>query len=280
MNDPEVQSRRASQPMHFIYPSSILEPRLPDDLFREETRAMRDDGHGIHLTDIDAPATDPRAIVPPLPSGSCVAYRGWMLTADRYRALAGAIEEAGARCMTSPEAYLATHHLPNWYPLVASHTPETILLDGEADPVRQLRALGWERMFIKDFVKSLKTSIGSIIEAPEEIARMMAEMESYRGFIEGGICVRRVEHFLPGSERRYFVREGVAYGADPDAPIPEAVLLCADRIPSPFFSVDIAIRDDGIERIVEMGDGQVSDLVGWRLDRFVEIWHDAGEERP
>jgi hypothetical protein len=43
-------------------------------------------------------------------------------------------------------------------------------------------------------------------------------------------------------------------------------------IPSPFFSVDIAERQDGIFRIVEIGDGQVSDLVQWTSKRFAEIW--------
>jgi ATP-grasp domain, R2K clade family 3 len=43
-------------------------------------------------------------------------------------------------------------------------------------------------------------------------------------------------------------------------------------VPSPFFSVDIAQRTDGRFRVVEIGDGQVSDLVGWTEQRFAEIW--------
>ena len=41
---------------------------------------------------------------------------------------------------------------------------------------------------------------------------------------------------------------------------------------SRFFSVDVAKRDDGVLRVVEVGDGQVSDLVGWSVERFVEMW--------
>jgi hypothetical protein len=41
---------------------------------------------------------------------------------------------------------------------------------------------------------------------------------------------------------------------------------------SPFFSVDVALREDGVARIVEIGDGQVSDLVGWSPERFAEMW--------
>lgn len=36
--------------------------------------------------------------------------------------------------------------------------------------------------------------------------------------------------------------------------------------------VDVALREDGVERIVEIGDGQVSDLVGWSPERFAEMW--------
>ena len=53
---------------------------------------------------------------------------------------------------------------------------------------------------------------------------------------------------------------------------PEIVQECAKRISSPFFSVDAVDRSDGVQRIVEIGDGQVSDLVGWTADRFVELW--------
>ncbi len=43
---------------------------------------------------------------------------------------------------------------------------------------------------------------------------------------------------------------------------PEIVGTCAERVPSKFFSVDVARRQDGLLRVVEVGDGQVSDLVG------------------
>ncbi|MGD1920436.1 MAG: ATP-grasp domain-containing protein [Pleurocapsa sp.] len=39
-----------------------------------------------------------------------------------------------------------------------------------------------------------------------------------------------------------------------------------------FFSVDVIERQDGVKRIVEIGDGQVSDLVGWTMERFIQIW--------
>ena len=59
----------------------------------------------------------------------------------------------------------------------------------------------------------------------------------------------------------------------PDAePVPDLVQQVASRIPSPFFSVDVARRDDGVLRVVEVGDGQVSDLVGWSAAAFAGMW--------
>ena len=67
----------------------------------------------------------------------------------------------------------------------------------------ELRSLGWNAFFIKDYVKSLKTSRGSIIRDPSEIGAVVAEMRHFRGDIEGGFCVRRVEPFIADSERRW-----------------------------------------------------------------------------
>ena len=67
---------------------------------------------------------------------------------------------------------------------------------------------------------------------------------------------------------------------EPDAAIPEPVAFCAEAIASPFFSVDIARRADGVERIVEIGDGQVSDIVGWSVDSSEERKFFAQEVPP
>ena len=259
----------------FLYPQSVLEPRTPDEMFSEEAQAMKAVGRSIHLIDTEALDSGPSRIRPPFEPGARVAYRGWMLTHGEYVNLAASVERAGGFCSASPKKYVTTHHLPNWYAVAKDYTPETVFLDTDADLTSELRRLGWEKFFVKDHVKSLKTSVGSIIEDPAQIETVVSEMEKYRGFIEGGLCIRRVEEFIAGSERRYFVLNQTPYAAEPGEAIPEPVAFCAGAIASPFFSVDVARRADGVERIVEIGDGQVSDLVGWSVERFVDIWSDA-----
>jgi len=41
--------------------------------------------------------------------------------------------------------------------------------------------------------------------------------------------------------------------------VPKIVQTIAPRIDSPFFSVDVVLSTDGTPRLIELGDGQVSD---------------------
>jgi hypothetical protein len=79
---------------------------------------------------------------------------------------------------------------------------------------------------------------GAIVDRPAEIATVITEMTKFRGSIEGGICVRRVEDFIPSSELRYFVIDRRPFGADLSMPIPPIVEDCIGKIDSKFFSID------------------------------------------
>jgi len=254
--------------LHFLFPNGST-PNAPDEMFADQFAAVTAAGFTASLCSHRALAEGmPLRGVPP---GSRVVYRGWMVTAEEYDTLVRAIERCEADPLTRTEEYLAAHHLPNWYPVLADLTPETRVFPADIDLAAELPALGWGSFFIKDFVKSLKTGRGSVVRNPVEAPAVVAELRDYRGRIEGGICVRRVEEFVPGSEQRFFVLRGVGYAAE-GGTVPQAVQHCADRIGSPFFSVDVARRSDGAVRVVEIGDGQVSDLVGWSVSRFVSLW--------
>lgn len=257
--------------MHYLYPSDPIRPKRVDEIFFEEAAAFRTAGFGVSVASLEDLRAGVFAAFPPLPA-STVIYRGWMLSEAEYETLATGILSMGAKPLTDTRTYLSAHHLPNWYSAIADLTPETRVFSVAADLIEELRALNWPQYFIKDYVKSLKTSVGSIISSPEQAATVAAEMRHYRGTIEGGFCVRRVEDFLPETERRYFVLNGKARSADGE--IPPIVLECARRMASPFFSVDIAERADGVLRVVEVGDGQVSDLAGWTPEQFVAIFGD------
>jgi hypothetical protein len=253
---------------HFLFPTGSS-PLAPDEIFADQFTALTAAGHTASLCP-DSVLAGTRTLRS-IPAGQTVVYRGWMATDREYGELYRAIEQASGVPLTNPMQYLAAHHLPNWYPLIADLTPETRVYSLDADLESELHQLGWPSFFIKDYVKSLKTGLGSIVTDPAAVVAVIEELRESRGRIEGGICVRRVEEFVLGSEMRYFVLNGTVFAPD-DSSVPNIVHACAERVRSPFFSVDVARRIDGVWRVVEVGDGQVSDLVGWTAERFVELW--------
>ncbi|MEO8366764.1 MAG: ATP-grasp domain-containing protein [Pseudoxanthomonas sp.] len=255
--------------MHYLYPSDPFDKKSPDEDYREEYEAAIAGGLTCCLfspEDFEAGEFQPR---PALDAGATVLYRGWMLTLDKYSKLCDAIRAKGATPFTSPEAYAHCHYLPNWYALCRDITPQTLFLSRDADFVEALSGLEWPGYFVKDYVKSLTTSRGSLANTPVEIADIVDQIENYRGQIEGGVCVRQFENFVLDTEERFFVLLGQAYGST--QVVPDIVHRIARVIKSPFFSADIVTSTDGALRLVELGDGQVSDRKQWPADRFVQM---------
>ena len=258
----------------FLYPSDALNKDVIDEQYQKEANCMHKNGLltaiislenmevGIKLKNVATEVTQECKVI----------YRGWMLPAREYSNLVKVLQKQKMTPLISINNYLSTHYLPNWYPFISDLTPETAVFEVTEDLPSQLVSLGWSKYFVKDYVKSLKTSVGSFVRSPEEILKVISEMKKFRGDIEGGICVRRVERYELNSEKRYFVINGHPFFFDKNANIPEIVYQCVNRINSPFFSIDVAKTIDGQLRIVEIGDGQVSDLVGWSVKRFVDIW--------
>ncbi|WP_241165646.1 ATP-grasp domain-containing protein [Serratia marcescens] len=96
----------------------------------------------------------------------------------------------------------------------------------------------------------------------------------YRGELEGGVSLRRFENLFDDSERRYFSLNGQVFSADGE--IPDIVHQIASRIKTPFYSIDIAKNANGELRLIEIGDGQVSDTKEWSVADLVTAFCIAG----
>jgi hypothetical protein len=259
--------------MHLLFPSDPINRSVVDETYREEREASR--AHGItsslfSFEDFEAGEFKPR---PALTANEEVLYRGWMLTPDGYSRLDSAVTARGGALKTSPAQYRRCHYLPEWYALCADVTPETIVVPRDTDFVTVLAGKNWPAYFVKDYVKSLTTQRGSVAATPQDVAEIVSLIEQYRGTIEGGICIRKFEILLPESEERYFVLNGQAHAREGDAP--PLVHELARRIDSPFFSVDVIASHTGELRLVELGDGQVSDRKKWPVERFVSLLRDS-----
>jgi hypothetical protein len=251
--------------MKLLYPNAMLSPKEADDIFEAEHLAAKEAGLKTSLFSLEGLQMGKG--IPAFEDGESVLYRGWMMTLAEYKRLSEQVAKAGGKMVVSPEAYEACHYLPGWLPLIADMTAETIVFKEGDDIASGLRALGWTGCFLKDYVKSLSRS--SLITDLDRIPDVIAKMKKFRGHIEGGLCARKIEQYDQASERRYFVYRGVAHSAD--GYVPPLVLEVVARIKSPFYSVDTIVRSDGVMRVVEIGDGQVSDLKEWTPQAFVGL---------
>ncbi len=261
-----------------LVPADVLHPRRPDEHFAAEAAAARDAGCTVCLVDHDAltrPDGAQRGVARVSASDDAV-YRGWMLGSDRYAAFAAALAARGVTLRTSAGQYRQAHELPGWYPPLAAYTPESVwTLDAGRAGFEQARAvLGAGPAVLRDHVKSMKHYWHEAAFVPEladadaawAVADRLRQLRDDE-FV-GGYVLRRFEHFVGAEVRTWWV-DGVCrlVGAHPDTPDelppqgpdlgPLATVVAALKLP--FVTVDLAQRADGVWRVVELGDGQVSD---------------------
>lgn len=257
-----------------LIPADVLRPRRPDEHFADEAAAAREAGITVAL--FDHGFTDAGAAVARVPADADVVYRGWMLTAERYAELAAALAARGAHLRTSPAHYRQGHELPGWYAAVQPVTPHTTWTtgDGRADFERACRALGEGPAVLRDWTKSMKhhwheAAYIPDVRDPEAAWKVAARFRELRGDdFTGGFVLRAFEH-LHGSEVRTWWVAGscrlvTAHPDTPDDPPPPGVNLdliepAMRALALPFATADLTRDDTGRWRLVEIGDGQVSD---------------------
>lgn len=255
--------------MHLLFPSDPFDKAIADEAYREEFEAAQALGLGCSLFSFEAFEAGEFKARPSLAVDEGVLYRGWMLAPDAYSRLHDKVSAVGGALITSPAQYKHCHYLPEWYPLCEAFTPETVFAARDADFAAALADKDWPAYFVKDHVKSLTTQRGSVAASPQEVAEVVALIEQYRGVLEGGACIRKFERLVAATEERYFVLHGRAYAREGDAPALAHEL--ARRIDSPFFSADLVLSEDGALRLIELGDGQVSDRKNWSAEQFVSM---------
>ncbi|MFF5703046.1 ATP-grasp domain-containing protein [Streptomyces sp. NPDC012794] len=271
-----------------LYCHDPLHERRADTHFAAEARQLRTAGGTVALVDHDALlAGDAERAVARVPAGAgAVWYRGWMVPAERYADLDAALRGRGALLAVSPAAYRRAHELPGWYETFAALTPVSRWLPaapGETLDGDRLAALSASLPagagIVKDYVKSRKHEWHEACHLPDladrpAVHRVVSRFVQFQGeFLAGGIVLRAFERFT-GPEVRVWWRDGeprlvTPHPDHPDhpehaaalpgtalAPVRQAVRALGCR----FVTTDLALREDGVWRVVEVGDGQVSDL--------------------
>lgn len=274
--------------MLLLVPADPLNPRRADEHFRDEAVAARAAGHDVGLLDHDAlerGRTDDALLR--LTASDDAVYRGWMVRAGQYAALEGALRERGVTLRTTAAQYRTAHELPGWYDALAEVTPESVWSDGaDLDAFEDAcRRLGSGPAVLRDFTKSLKHRWDEASFVPD-VADLASARTVAARFLElrgedltGGLVLRRFERFVSAEARTWWIdgecRLVTAHPDTPDEDVPapdlSGVAPLVAALALPFVTVDMVLRDDGVWRGVELGDGQVSDRpVSTPADAFVD----------
>ncbi|MGY0236033.1 ATP-grasp domain-containing protein [Longispora urticae] len=279
-------------PAALLYCADPLHPRRVDPHFAAEADTVRALGGTVALIDHDALlAGDPGAATRRVPRDLGPAwYRGWMVPTRHYPAWETALAARGTVLLTGADRYRSAHELPGWFDAFAAVTPASAwrpLAPGAAVTVEDVAALAARLPagpgLVKDYVKSRKHEWATACHIPD-LADTAAAHRVVARFVElqeadlaGGIVLRAFEDLRgpkdhgPGgraAEARVWWLDGgpVLCGPHPDTPdqavSPDlgAIAPLVAGFGARFVTTDLAQRADGGWRLIEVGDGQVSDL--------------------
>jgi len=238
--------------MRIIYPSLPYEPRTVDPLWQPEYEWACANGMNGELYDLETNKLFPRHN-----SSTKALYRGWMLSATEYSFLAQLTP-----LLVTPEHYLASHHATGWYGAIREFTFPSFF-----QAAAQVPDFGvGHRYFVKGLVKSFGAD--SVVASVEQWGELCAKHELTDDEV---LFVRQFTELEPDSEQRFFVVAGAAYGAC-GIKLPQELLSVLSCLAArPFYSLDVARTIAGASIVVEVGDGQVSDLKEWPLPDFGNV---------
>ncbi|MET8841664.1 ATP-grasp domain-containing protein [Streptomyces rubiginosohelvolus] len=268
----------------FLFCADPLRASRPDPQFAGDVAAARAAGGRIALLDHDALlAGDAAGAVARVARDSGPYwYRGWMIPSARYAELETALGARGCTLLTDAVDYRRAHELPGWYEEFDALTPRSVwcaMVPGAPPPSAEELAglaapLGPGPGIVKDFVKSRKHEWHEACYVRElgdrrHLASVVGRFVELQGdFLAGGLVLRAFEPFVAGGEARVWWVDGeaVLVTAHPDTPdrhpSPElpSVREAVGRLGLRWVTTDLALREDGVWRVVEVGDGQVSGL--------------------
>lgn len=203
-----------------------------------------------------------------------------MVTSTQYSLLEDSLAGCGVRLRTSVDQYRAGHELPGWYDALAPFTPQACWTDGP-DLDAFATCLGQIRhgaAVVRDYTKSMKHYWNEAALIPDvndvQHGRRIAErfLELRGDAFDGGLVVRRFEDFTGPELRSWWINGRCSLlTAHPDTPdrqpdLPADLLVelapVVRWLALPFATADLVQRRDGQWRVVELGDGQVSDRPG------------------
>lgn len=278
--------------MRILYCNQILNPKQVDEDYNIEEKAALKYGFTSLVFSyeelIKGNTTKALKQLPHFTEKQACIYRGWMLTPEQYKNLYDALISRNIELINTPEEYKQVHYLPESYACLESKTPKTVWTTHwtEDSLMDLLKPFGENPIVVKDFVKSEKHHWEEACFIPnasdkQKVNSVVNRFIELRGeYINQGLVFRQFEslEFLTNhsksrmpltKEFRVFFIQGEVLKVYPyweegeydtiSPPLQEFVNL-AQKINTPFFTMDIAQKTDGEWIVMEVGEAQVSGL--------------------
>ncbi|QAA35323.1 DUF4343 domain-containing protein [Clostridium manihotivorum] len=226
-----------------------------------------------------------------------VIYRGWMLKPEDYECLYTNLADKNYYLINTPQEYVNTHYLPNWYEHLEKLTPRTIWSKGipeEKEIIDMLKEFNEEPVIVKDYVKSRKHEWFESCYIPnaketENALKVVNNFINGQGeYLNKGIVFRE---FIELESTGFHEKSGMPISNELRLFIFNYKVVCTIgywngenineypefvddivrnlmNIKSNFFTVDIAKKADGQWVVMELGDGQVSGLQEYNVKAY------------
>ncbi len=279
-----------------LFPSEPLSSRSPDPDFVDEMNAARSCGFDVALIRLESllggNVEGAVAHIDHLGLAKRFIYRGWMVSSPQYAALVEALSIRGLNAITSPSDYEMHHEYPGAWSRIPDLMPKSrVFATGELGDIDRIVRLANETfegpVIIKDFVKSRKHEwfdacfIPDIADSANACRVVRTFLQRQGNELQGGLVIRSMLSLvsvgmhpksqmpIPVEYRTFFFGGKVVASApywheleyqDSPAPPQEFYLEIAGRMGNGFFTADTVLATDGSWHVIEVGDGQVSQI--------------------
>lgn len=266
-----------------VVPCDPLSPKKVDEHFADEATAALNKGWEVVRVDHDSLTHnwDFKVYGAGEANGTAV-YRGWMVTTAQYAVMKDKLQEKGVSLAVSPEQFRKGNLLPSWYMHFTKDTPVSWWLPGYtiedfAEAYDSGFFSGAEGPYVlRDYQKSMKHYWDEAMYIPdindrEAVMRVVSRFIELRGGqMVMGFVLREFENFGKPEVRTWWVngelRLVTCHPDTPDdwvdRPYENYTTQFGKGVQStrlPFVTLDIVRIKHGDLRVVELGDGQVSD---------------------
>lgn len=263
--------------MLLVVPSDSFHPRQPDEHFAAEYHAAVDLGVEVAVVDHDALTRDRVSeAIRRIPEHLDVVYRGWMLTSAQYAAFDQELRARSTTLRTDATSYRTAHELPGWIAAVGDLTAATVWTTSDSIDEFDVACarIGAGPAVLRDHVKSAKhhwdeaVYVRDTADLPAATS-IAARLRAIRGDdFTGGFVIRRFEEYVSAEVRTWWIDGRCRLAtAHPDTPdtlpvdvvVPANLETAINGLGLRFATADLVLRADGTWRLIEIGDGQVSD---------------------